>query len=94
MTVIAIAGAGLQGLLLRRYWLEYIPEVRVDSTAAQLTSFLGDQLALIRSGSLSFGGMWMAPLSWHVARLGPKWNYMGPGLLPRKTVLAGLPDQP
>ena len=76
MTVIAIAGAGLQGLLLQRYRLECAPAVRVDSTAAWLTSFPGDQLAPTRSGSLSFGGMWMAPLSWHVAKLGPKWHCM------------------
>ena len=60
---------GPQGVLPRRCRLECAPVVRVDSTATQLTGFLGDQLASIQSGSLSFGGMWMAPLSWHVARL-------------------------
>ena len=92
MTVIAIAGDGPQGMLPRRCRLERAPVVRVDSTVARLTSFPGDQLTPTRSGSLSFGGMWMAPLSWHVARLGPRWHYTGPGLPPRKTVLVGLPD--
>ena len=57
MTVIVIAGAGLQGLLLRRYRLECFPAVRVDSTVVRLTGFLGDLLAPIQSGSLLFGGM-------------------------------------
>ena len=89
MTVIAIAGAGPQGVLPRRCQLERAPIVRVDSTAARLTGFPGDQIAPTRSGSLSFGGMWMAPLSWHVARLDPRWHYTGLGLPPRKTVLVG-----
>ena len=46
--------------------------VRVDSTAVRLIRFLGDQLVQTRSGSLSFGGMWMVLLSWHVARFGPR----------------------
>ena len=63
VTVIAIAGAGPQGLLPRRCRLERAPVVRVDSTAARLIGFPGDQLAPTRSSSLSFGCMWKAPLS-------------------------------
>ena len=90
MTVIAIAGAGSRGMLPRRCWLERALVVRVGITTAQLTGFPGDQLAPTRSGSLSFCGMWMAPLSGHVARPGPRWHYMGPGLPQRKIVLVGL----
>ena len=94
MTVIAIAGAGPQGVLPQRHRLERSPVVRVDSTAVRLAGFPGDQLAPTRSGSLSFDGMWMAPLSWHVARLSPRWHYTGSGLPPRKTILVGIPDLP
>ena len=94
MTVIAIAGVGPRGILPRRCRLERALVVRVSSTAARLTGFPGDQLAPTRSGSLSFGGMWMALLSWHVARPSPRWHYTGPGLPPRKTVLVGLPGLP
>ena len=94
MTVIAIEGVGPQGVLPRRCRLERALVVRVDSIVVLLIDFPGDQLVPTRSGSLSFGGMWMVPLSWHVARLGLRWHYTGPGLLPRKTVLDGLPDLP
>ena len=55
---------------------------------------MSTQFVPTRSGILSFGGMWMAPLSWHAVRLGLRWHYTGPGLPPRKTVLVGLPDLP
>ena len=47
IAVIAITGAGSHGVLSQRCWLERAPVVRVDSTAARLTGFLGDQLAPI-----------------------------------------------
>ena len=94
MTVIAIAGAGPRGILPRRCRLERDPVVRVGSPAVRLTGFCRDQLAPTWSGSLSFGGMWMALLSWHVARPSPRWHYTGPGLPPRKIVLVGLPGLP
>ena len=72
MSVIAIAAIGPQGVVPRRGRFVRAPVVRVDSTAARLIGFPGDQLAQIRSGSLSFGGMWMVSLLWHVARLNPK----------------------
>ena len=71
-----------------------VPTVRVDSTAARLIGFPGDQLVQTRSGSLSFGGMWMVLLSWHEARLDPRRHYTGPGLILWKIVLAGLLDLP
>ena len=92
--MIAIAGVGSQEVVHRSSWFVRFPVVRVDSTVAWLIGFPGDQLVRTRSGSLSFGGMWMVLLSWHVARLGLGWHYTGPGLLPRKTILAGLPDLP
>ena len=46
--------------------------VRVDSTAARLIGFHGDQPIQIRLSSLSFCGMLMVLLSWHAARLGPR----------------------
>ena len=70
MTVISITGAGPQGVVPRRGQFVRAPVVRVDSTAARLISFLGDQPVHIRSSSLSFGGMWMVLLSWHAARFG------------------------
>ena len=94
MTVITIMGAGLQGVVHRSSRFALVPAARVDNIAAQLIGFLGDQLVQIRSGSLLFGGMWMVRLSWHATRLGPRWHYTGPRLLPRKTVLTGLPDLP
>ena len=60
------------GMLPQRCRLEHAPVVRVGRTATRLTGFPGDQLAPTRLGSLPFGGMWMALLSWHVARLGPR----------------------
>ena len=72
----------------------HVPVMRVDSTIARLISFPGDQLVQTRLGSLSFGGTWMVLLSWHAARLDLRWHYKGLGLLPRKTVLAGLSDLP
>ena len=72
MTVIAIARASPQGVVPRRGRFERAPAVRVDSTAAQLIGFPGDQLVQTWSGSLSFGGMWMVLLSRHAARLGPR----------------------
>ena len=89
MTVIAIARAGPQGLLPRRCRLERASLVRVDSTAVRLTGFPRDQLAPTRSGSLSFGGMWKAPLSWHVARLDPRWHYTGQVFYHGKQYLLG-----
>ena len=94
MTVIAIAGVGPRGVVHRSSWFVRVPVLRVDSTVARLIGFPGDQLVQTRSSSLSFGGMWMVLLSWHAAMLGPGWHYTGPGLLPRKTILAGLPDLP
>ena len=72
MTVIAIAGVGPQWVVQRRIRFSRALVVRVDSTAARLIGFLGDQLAQTQSGSLLFGGMWMVLLSWHVAKLGPR----------------------
>ena len=72
MSVIAIAAISPHGVVPRRGRFVCAPVVRADSTAARLIDFPGDQLAQIRSGSLSFGGMWMVSLSWHVARLGPR----------------------
>ena len=92
--MIAITGVGPQRAVHRSSWFVPIPIVRVDSTIARLIGFPRDQLIQTRSGSLSFGGMRMVLLSWHAARLGPGWHYTSPGLLPRKTVLAGLPDLP
>ena len=90
MIVIAIAGAGPQGVVPWRGRFARAPVVRVDSIAARLIGFLGGQLVQTWSGRLWFGGMWMVLLSWHAARLGPKWHYTGPGLLPQKIVLAGV----
>ena len=70
MAVIAITAVGPQGVVPRRGGFVLVPVVRVDSTVARLISFPGDELAQTRSGSLSFGGMWMVLLSWNVARLG------------------------
>ena len=72
MAVIAIATVGPQWVVPWRGGFVLVPVVRVDCTVARLISFPGDQLAKTRSGSLSFGGMWMVLLSWHVARLGPR----------------------
>ena len=72
MNVIAIMGAGLQGVVYRRSRFVRVPAVRVDSTAAQLIGFPRDQLVQTRSSSLLFGGMWMVLLSWHAARLCPR----------------------
>ena len=70
MTVIAIAGVGPQWVVWRSIRFARAPTVRIDSIAARLISFPGDQLAQTQSESLLFGGMWMVLLSWHVARLG------------------------
>ena len=70
--MIAIAGVGPQGVVHRSSWFVRAPVVRVDSTAARLIGFPRDQLVQTRSGSLSFGGMWMVLLSWHATRLDPK----------------------
>ena len=72
MAVISIAEVGPQGVVPRSGGFVRVPVVRVDSTVARLIGFPGDQLAQTRSGSLSFGGMWMVLLSWHVAKLGPR----------------------
>ena len=72
MSVIVIAMISPHGVVPRRYRFVRAPVVRADNTTARLIDFPGDQLAQIRSGSLSFGGMWMVSLSWHVARLGPR----------------------
>ena len=72
MTVITIAGVGPQEVVPRRGQFARAPLVRVDSTAAWLIGFPRDQLVQIRSSSLSFGGMRMALLSWHVAKPGPR----------------------
>ena len=72
MIVISIAGAGPQGVVPRRGRFACVPVVRVDSTAARLIGFPGDQPVQIRSSSLSFGGMWMVLLSWHAVRLDPR----------------------
>ena len=72
MTVIAIVGAGLQGVVQRSSRFARVPTVRVNSTTARLIGFPGDQLVQTRSGSLLFGGMWMVLLSWHAARLGSR----------------------
>ena len=72
MTVIVIAGVGPQWVVQRSICFARTPVVRVDSIAARLIGFPGDQLAQTRSGSLLFGGMWMVLLSWHVARLCPR----------------------
>ena len=69
--MIAIVADGSQGVVPRSGGFVHVPVVRVDSTVARLIGFLGDQLAQNRSGSLSFGDMWMVLLSWHVARLSP-----------------------
>ena len=63
MTIIAITGAGPQGVVPRRGRFARTPLVRVDSTASRLIGFLRDQAVQIRSSSLSFGGMWMVLLS-------------------------------
>ena len=72
MTVIAIVGAGPQGVVHLSSRFARVPAVRVDSTVARLIVFPGDQLIQTRSGSLLFGGMWIVLLSWHVARFGPR----------------------
>ena len=72
MVVISIAAVGPQGVVPLSSEFVCIPVVRVDSTVARLIGFPGDQLAQTRSGRLSFGGMWMVLLSWHVSRLGPR----------------------
>ena len=69
MTVIAIVGVGPQWVFQRSIHFARAPAVRVDSIAARLIGFPGDQLAQTQSGSLLFGGMWMVLLSCHVARL-------------------------
>ena len=55
--MIAIVGAGLQGVVHRSSQFARVPAVRVHSTAARIISFPGDQLVQTRSGSLLFGGM-------------------------------------
>ena len=55
--MIAIAEVGLEGVVHRSSRFARAPAVRVDSTAAWLIGFPGDQLVQTRSGSLSFGGM-------------------------------------
>ena len=70
MTVIAIAGVGPQWVVQRSIHFARTPSVRVDSTAARLIGFPGDQLVQTQLRSLLFGGMWMVLRSWHVARLG------------------------
>ena len=72
MTVIAIAGVGPQGVVHRSSRFARAPAVRVDSTAARLIGFPGDQLVQTQSGSILFNGMWMVLLSWHAAKLGPR----------------------
>ena len=72
MTVIAITGVGPQGVVHQSSRFVRVPAVRVDSTAARLIGIPRDQLVQTRSGSLSFGGMWMVLLSWHAARLGSR----------------------
>ena len=72
MTVIAIVRVDLQGVVRRSTHFARAPAVRVDSTAARLIGFPGDQLDQIQSGSLLFGGTWMALLSWRVAMLDPR----------------------
>ena len=72
MTVIAIAAVSPQGVVYRSSRFARAPAVRIDSIAARLIGFPGDQLVQTRSGSLLFGGMWMVLLSWHAARLGPR----------------------
>ena len=72
MAVIAIVAVGPQGVVPRSGGFVHVPVVRVDSTAERLIGFPGDQLAQTQSGSLSFGGMWMVLLSWHVAKLSPR----------------------
>ena len=68
MTVIAIVGAGPQGVVHRRSWFARVPIVRVDSTVARLIGFPGDQLVQTRSGSLLFGAMRMVLLPWHAVK--------------------------
>ena len=72
MIVIAIMGAGPQGVVHRSSRFARVHAVRVDSTASRLIGFHGDQLVQIRSGSFFFGGMWMVLLTWHAARLSPR----------------------
>ena len=59
MTVIAIAGVDPQGVVHRSTCFARAPAVRVDSTAARLIGFPGDQLVQTQSDSLLFGDMWM-----------------------------------
>ena len=94
MTVIAIAGAGPQGVVPWRGRFAHAPLVRVDSIAMRLIGFPRGQLVQIQSSSLSFGGMWMVLLSWHAAKLSPRLHCMAPSLLLHKTVLVALPHQP
>ena len=72
MTVIAIVGAGAQRVVPRRGRFVCAPAVRVDSIVVQLIGFPRDQLVQTWSSSLSFRGMWIVLLSWHVARFGPR----------------------
>ena len=51
MTVIAIAGVDLERVVHLSTRFARVPAVRVDSTAAQLTGFLEDQLARTQKGS-------------------------------------------
>ena len=72
MTVIAIAGAGPQGVAHWSSRFARAPVVRVDSIVVRLIGFPGDQLVQTRAGSSLFGGMWMVLLSWLAARLSPR----------------------
>ena len=72
MTVIAIAGAGPQGVVPQRGRFARAPVMRADNTVVLLISFPGDQLVQTQLGSLSFDGMWMVLLSWQGSRLGPR----------------------
>ena len=51
MTMIAIAGVGPQWVVQRSIRFARAPAVRVDSTAARLIGFPGDQLAQTQLGS-------------------------------------------
>ena len=72
MIVIDIARVDPQGVVHLSSRFARAPIVRADSTVARLIGFPGDQLVQTRSGSLLFGGMWMALLSWRAAKLGPR----------------------
>ena len=62
MIVISITRVDPQGVVRRSTSFTRAPAVRVDSTAARLIGFPGDQLVQTQSGSLLFGGMWMVLL--------------------------------